>query len=147
MRSRRIFTSLNSSKHVPIAKTRSHRFWSEYNLSKHVPVAKFWFVSFLKARIISVILWCYVLVFRGSEVSKRAEIDQEIVFHDMKQKSLLKWNYVPIPFGMIRICQNTFPLHLPLILTNYKWRKYCKKGFEKMVSLQKLHKKVPKDHA
>ena len=39
MRSRCIYTSLISSKHVPIAKTRSHRFWWEWNLSKHVPVA------------------------------------------------------------------------------------------------------------
>ena len=40
---------------------------------------------------ISVIVWCYVLVFiRGSQVSKRAEIDQEIAFYVMKQKSLLK---------------------------------------------------------
>ena len=91
MRSRRIFINFKVIKHVPIAKTRSHRFWSEYNLSKHVPVAKYWFVSFLIAWIISVIVWCYVLVFiRGSQVSKRAEIYQEIAFYLMKQKSLLK---------------------------------------------------------
>ena len=34
---------------------------------------------------------CYVLVFLGGpQVPKRAEIDQEIAFHAMKQKLLLK---------------------------------------------------------
>ena len=86
MRSRRIFTSFNLSKHVPIAKARAHRFWWEWNLSKHVPVAKYWFVSLLIAWMISVITWCHVLEFlRGSQVSKREEIDQEIAFYVMKQ--------------------------------------------------------------
>ena len=149
MRSRRIFTSLNSSKHVPIAKTRSHRFWSEYNLSKHVPVAKYWFVSFLIAWIISVIVWCYVLVFiRGSQVSKRAENDQEIAFYVMKKKSLWKprshrfWHdynsskHVPVAFA-------TF-LRRERVLTNWKCRKYWKIVSENTFSSQKRHKKAPK---
>ena len=40
---------------------------------------------------ISVIAWCHVLVFlRGSQVSKREEIDQKIAVYVMKQKPLLK---------------------------------------------------------
>ena len=136
MRSRRIFTSLNSSKHVPIAKTRSHRFWSEYNLSKHVPVAKYWFVSFLIAWTISVIVWCYVLVFiRGSQVSKRAENDQEIAFYVMKKKSLWKprshrfWHdynsskHVPVAFATFFATGTCFDeLKMQEILENCLWK-------------------------
>ena len=149
MCSHRIFISFKFIKRVPIAKTHSHRFWSEYNLSKHVPVAKYWFVSFLIAWIISVIVWCYVLVFiRGSQVSKRAENDQEIAFYVMKKKSLWKprshrfWHdynsskHVPVAFA-------TF-LPLERVLSNWNWRKCCKKALGNMVSLQNLQKKPPK---
>ena len=100
MRSRRIFTSLNSSKHVPIAKTRSHRFWWEWNLSKHVPVAKYLFVSLLTAWISNVIVRCHVLVHLGGpQVLKRAEIlpgigifcNEEKVFVETTFPSLLAW--------------------------------------------------------
>ena len=114
MRSRRIFTSLNSSKHVPIAKTCSHRFWSEYNLSKHVPVAKYWFVLFWIPWRISEIVWFYMLVFiRGSKVSKKElNLTEKLLF--VWWSKIHCWNHVPIAFGMITICQNTFPSLLPL---------------------------------
>ena len=147
MRSRRIFISFKFIKHVPIAKTRSNRFWSECNLSKHVPIAKYWL--FLIAWIISVIVWCYGLVFiRGSKISKRAEIDQEIAFYLMKHKPLLKQrshcfchNYnlskhVPVAFA-------TF-LRRERVLTNWKCRKYWKIVSENTFSPQKLHKNTPK---
>ena len=63
----------------------------------------------------------------------------------MKEKSLLKplshrflhdydlSKHVPVAFA-------TF-LRWERVLTNWKWRKYCKKGFEKLVSSQKLHNK------
>ena len=122
MRSRRIFTSLNSSKHVPIAKTRSHRFWWEWNLSKHVPVAKYLFVSLLTAWISNVIVRCHVLVYLGGpQVLKRSEIYQELDF--LQWRKSLCWNHVPIAFGMITICQNTFPSLLPLFGDgNVFWR-------------------------
>ena len=149
MRPRRIFTSLNSSKHFPIAKTRSYRFWSEYNLSKHVPVAKYWFVSFLIAWIISVIVWCYVLVFiRGSQVSKRAENDQEIAFYVMKQKSLLKphshrfWQDYNLS-KHVPVASACFFLRWERVLTNWKWRKHCKKSLWKHGFIAKIAHKGP----
>ena len=122
MRSCRIFTSFNLSKHVPIAKARSHRFWWEWNLSKHVPVAKYWFISLLIAWMISVITWFHVLeFFRGSQVSKREEIDQKLL--SMWWSNSHCWNHVPTAFGMISICQNTFPSLLPLFCDgNVFWR-------------------------
>ena len=149
MRSRRIFIGFKFIKRVPIAKTHSHRFWSEYNLSKHVPVAKYWFVSFLIAWIISVIVWCYVLVFiRGSQVSKRAENDQEIAFYVMKKKSLWKprshrfWHDYNLS-KPVSVAFATF-WRRERVLTNWKCRKYWKIVSENTFSSQKLHKKAPK---
>ena len=136
MRSHRISISFKLIKHVPIAKTRSYCFWHDYSLSKHIPIAKYWFVCLLKAGIISVIVRCYVLVFLGGpQVPKIADTYQEIAFYVMKQKPLLKPR--PIAFGMITICQNTFPSLLPLFcngnvfLTNWKCRKYWEKSLWK----------------
>ena len=107
---------------VWIYKTRSHRFWWEWNLSKHVPVAKYLFVSLLTAWISNVIVRCHVLVYLGGpQVLKRSEIYQELDF--LQWSKSLCWNHVPIAFGMITICQNTFPSLLPLFGDgNVFWR-------------------------
>ena len=56
-----------------------------------------------------------MLVFLGGlQVPKWGEIDQKVGFLVMKHRPLWKKKHLPIAFGMITICQNTFPLNLPL---------------------------------
>ena len=83
----RILIGFKFIKPVPIA-------FGEYNLSKHVPVAKYWFVLFWIPWRISEIVWFYMLVFiRGSKVSKRAEINQDIAFYVMEQKVIVETTF------------------------------------------------------
>ena len=119
---------MRSCKRLPVAfpsvkiyKTPPHCFWPKHHLSKHLTVANYC-KTLLKAWIASVIVRCYVLVLLGgSQAPKWAEIDQEIAFLVMKHKPL--WKHLPIDFGMITICQNTFLLNVPLFCNGKKfWR-------------------------